>query len=116
MNNTTVTGPASLRIQSVLYTNSKEHVDTALESLARATDLAIGGGTLSSVEIAFGDCSPAPVFTEDDIRARLESLRSQGVSDIQYTFFNANLGSAAGHNRLLERLNSDLVLILNPDT
>lgn len=114
--NTTISGPASLRVQSVLYTNSKEHIDTALESLARAAELAIAAGVLSSVEIAFGDCSPEPVFNDEDIRVRRESVRFQGISNIEYTFFDENLGSAAGQNRLLEGLNSELVLILNPDT
>ncbi|MBK5165052.1 glycosyltransferase family 2 protein [Burkholderia sp. R-70211] len=105
-----------MRIQSVLYNNSQQHVDTALESIGRAADLAIGSDVLSSVEIAFGDCSPEPVFTSADIASRLEKLLPQGVGRIQYTFFDGNLGSAAGQNRLLADLSTDLVLILNPDT
>jgi GT2 family glycosyltransferase len=113
---TSITGPASLRIQSVLYNNSQQHIDTALESIGRAADLAIASGVLSSVEIAFGDCSPEPVFASEDIESRLEKLMPQGVGRIQYTFFNENLGSAAGQNRLLADLQTELVLILNPDT
>lgn len=116
VHDTTITGPASLRIQSVLYNNSQQHIDTALESIGRAADLAIGSGALSSVEIAFGDCSPEPVFTSADIASRLEKFMPQGVGRIQYTFFDGNLGSAAGQNRLLADLSTDLVLILNPDT
>ncbi|WP_244107184.1 glycosyltransferase family 2 protein [Burkholderia sp. BCC0419] len=116
LHDTTITGPASLRIQSVLYNNSQEHIDTALDSIARAADLAIASGALSSVEVALGDCSPEPVFTLDEIEERATRLRLQGIARIQYTFFNANLGSAAGQNRLLGDLHTDLVLILNPDT
>lgn len=116
LHDTMITGPASLRIQSVLYNNAQAHIDTALESIARAADLAIAAGVLSSVEIALGDCSPEQVFTLEDIEARAVKFRAQGIARIQYTFFNANLGSAAGQNRLLEDLHSDLVLILNPDT
>jgi hypothetical protein len=32
-----------------------------------------------------------------------------------YEFFDRNLGSAAGHNRLLSTWDTDLVLVLNPD-
>lgn len=63
-----------------------------------------------------GDCSPEPVFTSEEIETRAAKLRPQGVTRIQYTFFDANLGSAAGQNRLLADLQTDLVLILNPDT
>ncbi|RQS70137.1 glycosyltransferase family 2 protein [Burkholderia sp. Bp8963] len=115
LHDTTVTGPASLRIQSILYNNTQEHIDSALESIARAADLAIGAGVLSSVEVAIGDCSPNPVFTAEVIEARAIKYRPQGIGRIDYTFFDANLGSAAGHNRLLADLNTDLVLILNPD-
>lgn len=52
LHDTTITGPASLRIQSVLYNNSQQHIDTALESIGRAADLAIASDALSSVEIA----------------------------------------------------------------
>lgn len=116
LHDTTITGPASLRIQSVLYNNSQQHIDTALESIGRAADLAIASDALSSVEIALGDCSPEPVFTSEEIETRAAKLRPQGVTRIQYTFFDANLGSAAGQNRLLADLQTDLVLILNPDT
>ncbi|GAB7534921.1 glycosyltransferase [Burkholderia sp. 22PA0099] len=116
LHDTIITGPASLRIQSVLYNNAQAHIDSALESIARAADLAVAAGVLSSVEVALGDCSPEPVFTPEQIEERAAKFLPQGVARIQYTFFNANLGSAAGQNRLLEDLQTELVLILNPDT
>ncbi len=84
LHDTTITGPASLRIQSVLYNNSQQHIDTALESIGRAADLAIASDALSSVEIALGDCSPEPVFTSEEIETRAAKLRPQGVTRIQY--------------------------------
>ncbi len=83
LHDTTITGPASLRIQSVLYNNSQQHIDTALESIGRAADLAIASDALSSVEIALGDCSPEPVFTSEEIETRAAKLRPQGVTRIQ---------------------------------
>ncbi|ASV97018.1 glycosyltransferase family 2 protein [Paraburkholderia aromaticivorans] len=113
---TQLQGAASLRIQSILYGNTQQHVDQSLASLGRAVELAISSGALSKVQMAFGDCSPDPVFTDEEIEERRKRFEAQGLGDIQYEFYDKNLGSAAGHNRLLEGLNSELVLILNPDT
>ncbi len=113
---TKIKGPASLQIQSVLFNNTQAHVDQALQSLARAVDLGIGGGVLSEVNLIFGDCSPEPVFTGAQITERIQQISSQGICRIDYEFFDKNLGSAAAHNQLLQKLDTDLVLILNPDT
>ena len=112
---TFVTGASSLRIQSVLYRNDPQHVDRALQSCARAVELALRAGGLRSAEIAIGDCSPSPVYSAEAIAAHEAQLRGQGISRIQYRYFDANLGSAAGHNRLLEDATAELVLIQNPD-
>jgi GT2 family glycosyltransferase len=39
-----------------------------------------------------------------------------GVGEILYDYFDANLGSAAGHNRLLALDTAPFVLFINPDT
>ncbi len=113
---TQIKGPASLQIQSVLFNNTQAHVDQALHSLARAVELGIGSGVLSEVKLVFGDCSPEPVFTDGHMTERIQQFKPQGIRRIDYEFFNKNLGSAAAHNRLLQKLCTDLVLILNPDT
>lgn len=109
-------GPSSrksLRIQSVLYRLPRESVERALEYLAAATRLAAGRGYLSRAVVAYGDCSPEPVL-DSAFLAELQKRFAEDL-DIEYMFFDGNLGSAEGHNRLLARAASDLVMIFNPD-
>ncbi|WP_028445726.1 glycosyltransferase [Chitinimonas koreensis] len=105
-----------LRIQSVLYGNKREDLQSSLENLANAIRLAVMAGLLTDVELAFGDCSPQPVFTPKDIEAFQTKYWSFGIARITYDYFDENKGSAGGHNALLAKFDSDLVLILNPDT
>jgi len=63
------------------------------------------------VSVAYGDCSPRPCIP-DEARAEFRRRFVQLI-EIEYTFFDANLGSAAGHNRLLEGARSDFIMILN---
>lgn len=106
--------PYRLQVQSVLYGNSLPHVARSVHALARAIGLAKAQGILSTAHLRMGDCSTTPVFTGES----LETLRSNNISldSIESQFFNGNLGSAAGQNRLLDDLDGDFVLILNPDT
>ncbi len=104
---------ATLRVQSVLFNNTPHDVEMALASTARATELAVSGGALGGVEVAFGDCSPTPCLSEEqmnDFRRKFPQFLH-----IHYYFFNANLGSALGHNRLLDTCETDLAMTLNPD-
>jgi GT2 family glycosyltransferase len=106
----------SLRIQSILYHNEKSHINSALTNLTRAVELARREELFDYVEIAFGDCSSLAIFRDDEIAERASRFERFGINTISYEYFNKNLGSAAGHNRLLERLSCSYVLILNPDT
>jgi len=118
MNDTVNSGRSgpSLRIQSILYGNAPHLVERALENLQRASELAVSAGAISGVQLALGDCSPEPVFSD----ARIAEIRAAslgfGIDILDYRFFGENKGSAAGHNALLAEFDRDLVLILNPDT
>lgn len=103
----------SLRVHSVLYGNEPDRVRLSIAHLERAADLAIGAAQLSSVTMVYGDCSPEPVFGEEELKQL--SAWNVAVSRIEHRFFGQNLGSARGHNRLLEDVTQDLVLIMNPD-
>lgn len=105
----------SLRIQFVLFETDPARFVTVVETAAESARLAIDTGVIGSAALAIGDCSPSP------------SLDSQGIAsaegaaaplDCAYTFFDANLGSGGGSNELwrARREDSDLLLILNPDT
>ena len=106
--------PYRLLVHSVLYGNSLPHVARSIHALARAIGLAKDQGILSTAHLRMGDCSATPVFADES----LETLRANNISldSIGSQFFNSNLGSAAGQNRLLGNLDGDFVLILNPDT
>jgi len=105
--------PAALRVQSVLYGNSFASVERAVLSLGRAAELAFASGMVSCVELAYGDSSPTTCLTEAQL-THLRGLYPSGLT-IQYDFFNGNLGSAGGHNRLAAAADADFILMQNPD-
>jgi GT2 family glycosyltransferase len=107
--------PPSLQIQTVLFKPSQGSVDRFLSSVAQAVTVARGSGSISSASLIVGDCSPLQVFQSAGLDGLARSLREAGLDDFRYEFFDANLGSAGGQNRLFEVGESDLVLILNPD-
>lgn len=111
MNN--ATPPPSLRVQSVLYGNAVDRISQSMEHLHRAAELAIGARVFSTVHLVYGDASLRPVFVGDSFRSL--SGRSNLLSQSEVRFFGKNLGSAGGHNRLLEDASQDWVLIMNPD-
>ncbi|MBA1241969.1 glycosyltransferase family 2 protein [Pseudomonas japonica] len=103
----------SLRVHSVLYGNDFNRILQTVRHLNRAADLAIAADVFSSVEIIYGDSSPQQVIDEPSLDKMREEMYA--LADVNVDFFNANLGSAGGHNRLLKPAASDYVLIMNPD-
>jgi GT2 family glycosyltransferase len=103
----------TLRIQSILFHNEPGSIRNALRSIRRAADLAIARGIYDKVEVAYGDCSTYAVLGDQEV-ARLREEHA-GYFDLKVTFFGRNLGSAKGHNTLLEDVGTDRVLIMNPD-
>jgi GT2 family glycosyltransferase len=106
-------GFPSVRVQSVLYNLPLKNIERSLVYLDNAARNAKANGSVKQIFVAYGDCSPVRTFTEEmlaDFRSRFTHL-----SGIEYSFFDANLGSAAGHNRLLMSATTDLLMILNPD-
>ncbi|WP_376907582.1 glycosyltransferase [Agrobacterium fabrum] len=63
--------------------------------------------------MSYGDTSAQRCLSE----ATLERFVAEfsGTFNLSYSFFNENLGSARGHNRLSEHADTDFLLILNPD-
>jgi GT2 family glycosyltransferase len=108
-----VAGDMTIRVQSVLYNLPLENIVRSLEYLDNAAFNARKIGAAQMIMIAYGDCSPDRTID----REILQNLRRRfsNLSKIEYTYFGANLGSAAGHNRLLKKVACDFVMILNPD-
>ncbi|WP_426688357.1 glycosyltransferase family 2 protein [Rhodanobacter ginsengiterrae] len=102
----------TLRVHSVLYGNEANRIDQAIEHLERAADFAIAAGVFKEVALVYGDCSPTPALSET-VKAHARS--GSALHEVDYRYFDENLGSARGHNRLLEDLAEDYVLIMNPD-
>lgn len=104
---------ASVQVQSVLYNNDFEGVRRSVESIARAAELAISDGICMRVFLSYGDCSPRPSLSNTQL-LELKSIGSNCL-EIEYEYFNENLGSAQGHNRLAASCDLDFLLIQNPD-
>lgn len=102
-----------LRIQSILYGNEPGRIVEAIRHMDRAVDHLIAKTDYDGAELVYGDCSPRPVFTGDDVDHLREDLYAIGEFD--YRFFGSNLGSALGHNTLLGDCSGRDVLIFNPD-
>lgn len=106
----------TLQIQSVIYNNEVEHVERFAEALGRSIELAATAGAVGDTTMVLGDCSATPALTPEVVERLRDRCRPRGIVEVEHRFFGENLGSAAGHNRLLSTLTSDYVLIINPDT
>jgi hypothetical protein len=104
----------SLVIQSVLYGTPQEALVRTAAALANSARLAVEAGEISTWELHLGDCSAEPIV-DAALTTQLDAELSPFGGALVSEFFNANLGSAAGHNRLESASESDLLLILNPD-
>ncbi|REK55418.1 MAG: glycosyltransferase family 2 protein [Thermobacillus sp.] len=103
----------SLQIQSVLFNNDQQRIIRSINSIVRAVDFAINKELFTKITLRYGDGSPSPLFSEQEIE-ELNKLHGEYVQ-IQYQFFGKNLGSARGHNKLAEDSDSDFIMIINPD-
>lgn len=103
-----------LQIQSVIYGNEKKNLERTLEYLANAVRVEREkSGTLGCVRMVYGDGTPEPVFSPNEILALQEKYREYFKLD--YKVFGFNSGSAKGHNILAEDCTAEYMLIMNPD-
>lgn len=108
-----IDGACSLRVQTVLFGTKPHDLERSLASIARAAEIGVAAGYVSSVEVAYGDSSEAPAVSAQDIEALNKVFPA--LAGVSYTHFGKNLGSAGGQNRLLENAETDLVFFINPD-
>lgn len=104
----------TLQIQAVLYGNSHESLKRSLVSLANAISCAQKSELLGEAVLLWGDASPKPLFTDEELAALSAEIPSDTLS-LRYLFFDENTGYGKGHNRLFFDSKSDFLLILNPD-
>lgn len=105
---------ASIQIQSVLYKNDPNALIQALDNIANAIRVDREfDHVLSTVTVCYGDASPKPIFASTEIEILKEKYRD--YFNFDYTFFDQNSGTAAGHNRMAKTCTSDYLQIMNPD-
>lgn len=104
----------SLSVQSVIYLNDAADIVRAAEFTATSARHALDQGVIDEWRLRLGDCSPAPVLSDED-SAQIAAFVSAAGGTVDYRHFGKNLGSAAGHNALAEGGSSSHLVILNPD-
>lgn len=103
-----------IQIQSVIYGNEKKKLERTLENLSNAVKVEREeANTLGRVRMVYGDGTPEPVFSEEEILALKEEYRE--YLDLDYKVFGFNTGSAKGHNILAGDCRAEYMLIMNPD-
>jgi Glycosyltransferase like family 2 len=108
--------PLSIRIHTILYNLEPGLLDRFLCSVAQAVSLSKAAGRISTASLQIGDCSPRATLDARQVRELADRTHDLGLDQFGYHFFNANLGSAAGHNALMADFDTDLLWIVNPDT
>jgi GT2 family glycosyltransferase len=108
------TNMTSLTVHMILFGNAPGEILRSLESVANSAHVAQGEHSLDSWQILLGDCSPTPVFSSaEELQAK--TLVAEFGGKFTYEFFDKNLGSAAGQNRLALASEDELIIIQNPD-
>ena len=102
---------SSLRIQIIRYENTLGNLLRTVASITASLELARQTGAVNHAEIVVGDCGSAPLLEWE-----LLSKQADAVGGVEYRFFDENLGSGGGSNRLASDAQTDLLMVLNPDT
>lgn len=113
----------TLRVQSVLYGTDLDSLKLTYLSLAHAAKILKLHKLVDRVEIAYGDCSPASILGGAMVAEWQQELAPEDAVPFEIQFFDDNLGSARGHNTLMNHAKGDLakkgkggyLAIMNPD-
>lgn len=112
MRNDSLPSLGRLRVQAVLYGNDPDSIMRTVEHLDRAAELAIQSGVFGQVALVYGDSSPS-----DRLRSAVAEAKAstRALIDVEYIHFDGNLGSAGGHNALMNLGQTDFTILMNPD-
>ena len=106
--------PNRLTVSIVLYESSLDLLRRALASLDRAARIAREPAGLARVDVELVDNSTTQAY-----RTQAAELASGWASDdffqVSYTAMPDNRGFGAGHNTVIQSLDSAVHLVLNPD-
>lgn len=105
--------PVTLDVQSIIYQNAPSSVWRAMESLDNSARIGKQDSMCERFTVALGDASPSPLFDQGELDRLGEEFSN--IDEITYSFFNANTGTAKGHNRLAALGSAEFIAISNPD-
>ncbi|MDQ2650460.1 MAG: glycosyltransferase family 2 protein [Actinomycetota bacterium] len=105
-----------VQIQTVLFRNSNADVWRLLFGVAQTVAIARAEGHLAEGTWRLGDCSPERVLPAAEVAQLTERALREGLDAFSYEFFDENLGSSGGHNRLAANGEGTVIVTLNPDT
>ena len=105
--------PLSIGVQTVLFNSELDAVMRSALSIARAAELAISSGLCKGVGLHIGDSSIIPCLTAKELINLRDAVK--GAIEIDYQFFDENLGSAGGQNKISASYKADMIFIQNPD-
>jgi hypothetical protein len=108
-------GRGALAVQVVIFQNPQVVLERFAAGLGAAIRSARVDHDLSQVAVRFGDCSPSRVIDDEGLASIIGKL-GEGVDDVSYSFFDANLGSSGGSNALAELGDEEYVWVVNPET
>ncbi|MDF1604306.1 glycosyltransferase family 2 protein [Nocardioides sp. YIM 152315] len=104
--------PVSVSALTVLFGNTVDAMARTIRAFDNAARVGAETGRISRLELAYGDASPQPVVSADELAELRQDVERLAVT---YTFFGENTGTSRGQNRLARATDSDFVLICNPD-
>jgi len=105
---------ARLSVSIVLYHNPVELLLSTINSLYKASLMALNEGQLESVSVSLIDNSQSQAYGTQ-VQEALQGGQYDDFFLLNYIEAEDNTGFGAGHNRVLGELTSDYHLVLNPD-
>ena len=110
----TIPSAVRLSISIVLYDSSLPLLLRTLDSLSVSARVAQRSQSLDDVGVQVIDNSPGAVGRAA-VRTALEQWSADKQVHVEYVETGENRGFGVGHNRAIDRVDSDFHLVLNPD-
>ncbi|MFT4517901.1 MAG: GT2 family glycosyltransferase [Halioglobus sp.] len=106
--------PIHLTISVVLHLSCVELLARAISSVRSAVQEAVAQGSLADAQVYFVDNSCDAAYRAQ-VHEVMQTWPSEETFNVHYRAAEANKGFGHGHNRVIETLQSDIHLVLNPD-
>ena len=103
-----------LHVTSVLYGNDEASTARLVASTVNSVAHARAAGLVERATYVVGDSSRTPAVSPEALARLTERAARDGV-ELTYDFYDANLGSAEGNNRIMRGVGADFFLMVNPD-